>query len=345
MPPRVAWSHDGQNQNSARATFRTTSRFDNLGQLFPEAKSKANESDGPLAELVIADGADGRLDHYSLLEAALILGGDEDLATRRRYERQLAAAIPALKRATERSDNITAKAKIVHDYLHNQLFTGEYRSTASELRCVFERGEFNCVSATLLYCYLCEEMGIHCQIVQWKDHVACTVMTEHGPIAIETTCRDWFTAGRLVSSGRLTMQPVAVATQPKRPPRRLTSFASHQDKGRILTDVQLLALVDYNRGVACLHAKRYSEAMRASFAALRLDPENTAAWNNFLAAINNRALTLGSQRNYHAAIELLQRGQRVAPDYAAFVVNFRHIRQRWLQATSQAKLHGKPQGG
>lgn len=323
----AVWSRVGSQGNDTSVALSTDSRIDTFCQLFPtEAKLTKNDPavDGhhslaPLEQLA-SDCRDGRLDQFSFLEAGWIASGVTERAAKRRYQRRVDTIVSDLTSDlaqfddTPQFDSDLAKAQQVHEYLHERLLTGRYQVTASELQGVFESGDFNCVSATLLYCHLCRELGLESEIVQWPDHVACRVIaiTPQGQqqvIAVEATCRQWF-------------QDNVVAS------RAPHAFAVDRGPGQVLTATAALSLIDYNRGVIHLHEKRYQAALQASYRALRLAPANTAAWNNLLAAINNRALACCDRGDNRLALELLQRGQRLAPRYEAFAVNIRHVERR-----------------
>jgi len=301
------------------------SRIDRLPLLFAELTTafdsceSRNEADRRMADL-LSDSRDGRLDRFTLFEAGLMVSGTIEKSDLVKYTtlhdgvvRSIAKNI-ARAADTRGADAIgpAEQAELIHRYLHKHLFTGKYRVEVSEPGHVFESGDFNCVSATLLFCDICRRLGIECHIVHWPEHVACLVVTETGAVAIETTCPIWFTKCR-DDVGKM------AETRPRR------SFAAHAGTARRLTHAQLLGLIDYNRGVQHLNAKDHIAAMQASYRALQFHPENKAAWNNFLAAVNNRAVVLCRTAAFEEALELLQRGQQVAPEYAGFRANRAYV--------------------
>ncbi|REJ64712.1 MAG: hypothetical protein DWQ31_20710 [Planctomycetota bacterium] len=300
----------------APATSPTLAAFDaeEFGRQFPELAAGAftPAEPGHAATEVMFDAEDGRLDHYSPLTAALWLGGVTSEEVRRTCEARFDVFLGELRRQPVSGDDPAALAWLIHEHLHRRLLTGEYEVAASNLEGALTGGAYNCVSAALLYYEASRQLGLHCEIVAWPDHVACRVATSHGSLAVEPTCVTWFERAR-----RGTQAPTAPRTTPP----------------RCLTEVQFLALVDYNRGVALLREGRHQAAMQANLRALRLDPRNVSARNNLLAAINNEALALSRDRQFGAALELLARGRRLAPDYAPFVINTRHVEQQ-SQATS-----------
>lgn len=289
----------------ASQTISPAERVEQLHRLFPDlVDSSAVAANNTLAT-VIDDASDDRLDQHSLLDAGLILSGCDSLAIRGEHIRRLESLLPALEERIERAGAALARASAIHEFLHAELLTGEYRETSSELSALFEHGDYNCVSATVLYHHLCQRLDVPCEIVQWKNHVACRVVGDGESIPVEITCRDWFRAAR-----------------------KPTSFVRRADQGRALTEVQLLSLIAYNRGVEDLHGRAFRDSLQASYLALQLDPEHDAAWNNALAAINNLALAHSQVGEYQTALKILARGRRLAPRYATFEINRRHVEYR-----------------
>src|SRR5690606_27981556 len=103
-------------------------------------------------------------------------------------------------------------------------------------------------------------------------------------------------------------------------------------QAREIGELELLAKIDYNRGVAHLAAARFPEAEQEFRLSLQLDPLDQAAQENLLAALNNWALALSDQAEFEQAARLLERGRAVNPDYGPLRANDLHIHQRWAQA-------------
>ncbi len=271
---------------------------------------------------LITDVADGRLDNHSLLEASVVASRITNADVREEVTQRMTAAVTCLRDRLAETAETHERAAIIHAYLHDHLFTGQYRLSASDLGTVFESGDFNCVSATLLYCHLCTELNVECQLVAWRDHVACRVIGSRSTVAVETTCPDWFAPRAAIAT-----DVSAIRSTP--------GFAKRQGSRRIVSEPQLLALIDYNRSVELLQAKQHLAAMRASHRALQFDPKSSASWSNFLAAVNNLALAQCRQGDHRSALDLLRRGRAVAPTFSAFDANDGYVRRQLREANLQ----------
>lgn len=63
----------------------------------------------------------------------------------------------------------------------------KYVLTESSITAMFQKGQYNCVSATLLYVALAKEAGLETVIYKTTDHSFCAVKTEDRLIEVETT--------------------------------------------------------------------------------------------------------------------------------------------------------------
>ena len=124
----------------------------------------------PLEERLFAEAADGRLDEFSPLTAALVAGGIEDAdspaSTGRKRPRW------STNCAREPLDGKPAKqAEAIFEFMHRQILHGGYDLGHTDLRRVLNDGRFNCVSATVLFNYLAGELGLDCRGAATPGHV------------------------------------------------------------------------------------------------------------------------------------------------------------------------------
>ncbi|MHC4180022.1 MAG: hypothetical protein ACYSWU_21165, partial [Planctomycetota bacterium] len=107
-------------------------------------------------------------------------------------------------------------------------------------------------------------------------------------------------------------------------------------RAREVSEVQMAAMIYYNRGVDLLAAGRFDQAATANDKALRLDPHSTTARGNLLATINNWAIALGSSNRYPEAVDLLREGLRLDPEYETFAPNYVHLHHQWVEHLCQS---------
>jgi hypothetical protein len=118
---------------------------------------------------LLADATDGQFDQHSLVVAALIASGTtgpmlyrlqarfESLANE--FTQSLEPRMPALERAS-----------VLRKFLHTRILS-HYRTDASDLAVTLETGDFNCVTASVLFVALAQRVGITAYAVQLPEHV------------------------------------------------------------------------------------------------------------------------------------------------------------------------------
>jgi tetratricopeptide (TPR) repeat protein len=257
----------------------------------------------PLQRQLLEDAGDRRLDDFDLVAAALIASGVDDeqqLADyRQRLETRFQGKLP-------NSVDLQARSAECLQLLHTHVLTGRYHVEYTDLSRVLDEGHFNCVTATVLYCHLCEMVGLEPIVVATREHV----FVRFGGVGgwnVETTCAEWF----------------------QRSDRFSDLIVDSEAERREVGYTQLLGKVFYNRAVQLLAELRFHEAIELLQISLQLDPQDQPAEENLLAAINNWSLVACANEDYEQATELLDWGRELAPTYAPFATNDLHIHQKW----------------
>jgi len=273
-----------------------------------------------LEQRLFADAADGRLDDFSLLDAALIASGVDDADTLKCYRERVAAWAVELRRDSRPDGSPRQKVEMIFEFLHNKILHGKYNIERTDIRQALDEGRFNCVSATVLFNCLAGELGFSCCALETPGHALSRVFLPDGPLDVETTCPRWF---------HLQHDPEKQAESLEKTLGRTPG--NDKSKLREISPIQLTAMIYYNRGVDFLAEKRFADAAAANAKALRLDPLNTTARGNFLATINNWAIELGNNDHFAEAVALLRQGLILDPHYEAFALNFVHLHHQWSQ--------------
>ena len=282
----------------------------------------------PLQQRMLADAADGRFDSFSLLEAALIAGGADRGSDLGRYKLQLDEVAAHAKARIQPGAGLEEIAQIALETLHAKLLRGAYSAGCSRVQTTLDAGDYNCVTATVLFQALGEQIGLTAAAMAAPAHVYSRVTTD-APFDVETTCADWFAIDsaerrQLIGGGwraRLTTAPRAEGASPP------AAFANLRE----LKSTQLVGKIYYNQGVALLAERKFAAAVKALQKSLLLDDQDGAARDNLLAAFNNWALDECEQQRYEQAAAILARGAAIDPDYQPFYTNDLHIHQKWAQ--------------
>jgi tetratricopeptide (TPR) repeat protein len=252
---------------------------------------------------VVEDIADGRLDQFSLLEAAGNIGG-MDTAAIGDAQRRLNSVVALLDRNSHTSDidRLTALLSLLHDHI----FTGRYDSSASQISATFANGDYNCASAAVLFLAAAEMADFSACAVLLPGHVHCRVWIERQ--------RRWLDVEPSVRSGQSDSNVATTTTQV-----------------RELTRVQLLAKLYYNLGIDQLRQGNYAGALRCARYGWQLDPRHRAAKDNVTAIVNNWSLALCQRQEFEEALRLIRNGLAQSPDDDLLAVNEIHIYITWMQ--------------
>ena len=272
---------------------------------------------------LLEDAEDRHFDRHSLLEAALIAEGAHDWRVfddcnecLRRHQRRLRTLDVAGASPKQR-------ARIVHQFMHAEMLTGGYNKHSTSVAGALRSGSFNCVSSSILFRCLCSELGLKTRVVETSGHVWMRIV---GPqrsadlqtVDVQTTVARW-----------------QDATQRDPQHKVRTSDAAHKPSkarrpGREVGELELVAMIFYNRGVDLLHQRNYVAAARMNCIALALDPPNRSARANLLASLNNRSVQLTEQEEFVAAREVLLRGLSVDGRYASLLDNDLYLHHQWI---------------
>ena len=286
----------------------------NLGRAF----------EGDLCELeqrLFADAADGRLDEFSLFEAALVASGVDGVEALQSYERQLDGLVRRLRASGTVKGPPRQQAQAVFEFMHRRILRSGYRLNCTDLRAVVDEGRFNCVSASVLFNVLAGRFGLEACGLEVPGHAMSCLILPDGKLEVETTCPRWF---------QLTHNPQEQAEAVRRALGRGRGEPPLPGECREVSGVELVATIYYNRGVDLLAAKQFADALSANAKALRLDPKSETSWGNLLAVLNNWAIYLSSSGHYAQAIQLLQQGLQLEPDYKTFLINYAYVHRQWV---------------
>ncbi|PQO29488.1 tetratricopeptide repeat protein [Bremerella cremea] len=173
----------------------------------------------------------------------------------------------------------------VFQSMHDQLLIGNYAEDQNLLSEALLGGDYNCVSATILYQVLADHAGLPTMAMQTRGHVWCRLLSRP-ELDIETTCPTWF----LLEPHDQDQAPGIQAG----------------DAARALTARGLAAKIPYNRASLAAAKEEYAQAIQLLDRALVLDPQDPAAMKNRVAILNNWAVRCVSQHDCDRALELLE---------------------------------------
>ncbi len=275
----------------------------------------------PLERKLFADAADGRLESHSLLTATMIASGVREPAILAQAQQRLAAWRQELAHLPQFRGSPRDRAQLAFEFLHKRILVGGYGRDNTDIRKTLQTGQFNCLSATVLFNSLAAELGLSACGLELPGHVMSRLALVDGPYDVETTCPQWF---QLSADPQQRLKWIERA-------RGKREEGPQDHPGREVSPLQLTAMIYYNRGVDLLAEQRFDEALAANAKALRLDQSNATARGNLLAALNNWAINLAAAADFAAAVGRLESGMELDRSYPAFGVNYAHIHYQWVE--------------
>lgn len=240
---------------------------------------------------LLADAADGACDEHTLLSAALVAGGTEDLEQIQRYETRVEELVrlvrPSLLAEIGSDDTALLNLKTLHQFLYQNVLL-QYDANVTNLAALLDDGTYNCVTATALFVIVGERLGLPLAAVQMPGHVRCALQIGDRSCEFETA------------------SPVFAVAGPRAANRRT------------LRDHELVATFYFNRGHALHERGQFEAAVEAQAAALALDPHCLAAHDNLLAILNNWAVARAQAGDHAQAAKILDAASKFAPGYEPY---------------------------
>ena len=251
--------------------------------------------------MLAEDALDGRLDRCRFLDAALVVSGVSSADRRRaligRFDRWCADLAPRVRGTPP---EVLARA-LLHA-LHDRWCQGGFDATCAHLDATLERGRYNCITTVILYGAAARRMGLSPVWVAVPGHVYLELPTLAQP-EVQTTCPTWLDEG---------------VPKPRVP----------GGTPRTIGDLQLLAKLVYNQGLAALARGQYDKAAARFQKALLWDPQDRAASQNLIASYNNGALVLCQRGQDASAQAAIRAAQRLDPRLHLLQSNAAYIRRQ-----------------
>ncbi|MEW6359679.1 MAG: hypothetical protein AB1696_25300 [Planctomycetota bacterium] len=281
--------------NERIATLADESALIDLARTSCEGITALNLTE--LEKDLLADARDFRLDKHHLIDAALIVSGAKTPPEFDRYRTTYEKFAERLRSSGRLAlGGPRARAWAIFNSMHRDLLK-TYMTDSSDVRRIFDCGEYNCVSASLLFASLGGEYGLKITAEDMSGHVLTRLDGEGESFLIETTIPGWFTMSspqRNIALGDLVYKHGFEARRP-------------------VTPLGLVSLVAFNRGVHLMNKDQFREAIAADFIAAMLDPGSPEAVENLLCAYIKFAFHLARQKRYDEALHVISKAQGIDP--------------------------------
>jgi len=211
-----------------------------------------------LQQRLFKDITDQQLDDFSHIEAAFILSGVTEEDTLQYYLQWYNDVVGRIEGFNLDQFDRVSSANKVFQYVRTTLYD-EYKLDKTTLLDIVNERRYNCVSATLLYNCLCEELGWQTQAFETPTHVY-TIFTDLGDdLIVENTHPMGFDImqnlqeySRYLASFYQDNQVYRIGLD------RL--YAHENSKGRVISNTELLGCLAYNQAYFAANRKEYDLA-------------------------------------------------------------------------------------
>jgi tetratricopeptide (TPR) repeat protein len=247
----------------------------------------------PVERAFFTDLDDGTLEQHTLYDAFLIASGLRDAVpfARSRLKFLIIRDLALREISTETAPYERGKALLF--WLHDNVLK-RYVTTATTAEDMLERGEYNCLSASILYTLLAGELGLDVAGVLVKEHAFCLLRDPRGDKDVETTVRYGFDPGQVeIERWRTTIRYIYVPKQ---------EFAQREVVGL----PSLLASLYANRlSLTTQPAADSPTELGLYKRSYYFDPRSTFIQTNLRASYNNLTIQALARHDFTAAQDYL----------------------------------------
>lgn len=273
-----------------------------------------------LPEQLQNDIQDGGLDDFSLIEAALIVSGVED-------ETGLKTAIDwfhDLVHEMERKNIVVrmeprTSAERIFMYLHTT-WLKNYQLEATTLLDIQEKREFNCVSATVLYNLIGEEVGLETRGFETPTHVYTIFSNFSEFVMVENTTSMGF---NIMKNLRKYSEYLAQYY-----PQKLIYqigldrlYHYENSRGREIDNQELIGLICYNQAIFAARKKQFKQAYEHVLLAQQFNEDSRSNQKFEVKLYYDWGRQLFRQQQFFEAFELFSQANWRYPDNTDFARN------------------------
>lgn len=265
------------------------------------------------------DIADGYLDNFSKIEAAFILSGITHPDSLRDYIGWYEELLSRIKTFPFDNTDPVGSAKSVFLYIHST-WLKTYALESTTLVDIVRNKEFNCVSSTILFNLLCEDLMWDNEAFETPTHVYTIFKNFRQKLIVENTSTMGFDIMKNLkeySKYLLQFYPQKEALQ-----IGLDKLYYHENsKGRVINNTELLGLLAYNRAYLAKKNGDYSVAYEYVLLAQKFNFDSRSNINFEKSLVYTWGENLFSQNNFAEAFAVYADGYYRYPQEPSFMQN------------------------
>ncbi|MEK6796638.1 MAG: hypothetical protein AABZ39_17815 [Spirochaetota bacterium] len=290
--------------------------------ILPFSRSELTEIESSF----FADIDDGKLDDFTAYDAFLIASGLCERAEYTAYQKKIHAirdkALADL--GSSRGEDPYALGKKLLFWLYDNVLK-TYQATATVAYTILDNGEYNCLSASILYCLLAADLGLPVYGVMVPDHAFCVLKDARGDKDIETTVKYGFDPGskeieKLRNETRYVYVPKN--NYSKREEMSVLSLIANLYGNRI-------SLLQHSTGDCEKDMPKYKKGYY-------IDPRSTFFRENIASCFHNLAIFAVQKNAFTAAMDIIRQGKVFDPkgDYRTLTLQVYQTQARTAAATN-----------
>jgi hypothetical protein len=295
------------------------------------------DSVSPLESSLLDDLSDGRLDQHKLGDAALIASGVDSEQTLAAYRARLDEVVRTVVSRVGTWGGPERRARRLLAELH-RVALRRYEPNSDSFAALLDRGQFNCVSSTLLYIIAARELGLNPSGAETPLHVFVILDTRERRVAIETTTPTGYDARHDLLQFRAFVLANKYATAEEIAERGIENI--FQDFHRLtqpLAAERVLALLYHNAGIRALQNKQALLAARQLINAARIYPNLAYRSENLRTTLAWAVREQYDAGQYEASYRLSEVAMRFFPDRTTVTDRFIAVAGRFVEETA---VHG-----
>lgn len=204
------------------------------------------------------------------------------------------------------NENALFRGNALLRWLYSEEILKSYKLKSTLAQDLLDKGDYNCLTSSILYNLLALENGMEAYSVMTKNHSFCVVKTDGADIDVETTVAYGFNPGTKEIEEFQNKQRIVYV--PK---------SNYRDRKNVGVNSLIAAL--YANSISLLGAPIGDIA--AYKKGFYLDPNSDFFENNILTTINNSAINLINKGDYQNALILLNQADSFFPNHGTTAQN------------------------
>ena len=262
---------------------------------------------------------DGYLDDYTKIEAAFILSGVTNSDSLKFYLDWYDQLLTKIKSFSFDVNDHVGSARTVFMYLHSE-WLKTYAAESTTLIDIVHNKEYNCVSATILYNIICEDLDWSCGAFETPTHVYTIFNDFTQNLMVENTSSMGFDILKNLKS----YSKYLAQFYPRNELLRIgldKLYYYENSRGRPINNTELLGLLAYNRAYLAKKNNDYKMSYKYVLLAQQFNRDSRSNVNFELGLYYSWGSQLFSNNDYISAFSVFADGYYRYPDNEDFLKN------------------------